>query len=342
MSECAKKFNSHEFIWKITNFSQQKLTKEPITVSQVFPAECERDLNFTINLFIVIYSQKCVLSAHNEVSNEEKWTSVNLLTKSSKEYDNSHFELSVLDANGEKFGIRRLHKKIPSLVCFRDFIRQTDLENPANNLLPNNTLTICCRVKGTKSKTEGECNCQIEPQTKRARLQLVHDLASLLDDKSADFIFKVENEKIPAHRAILKARSPVFAAMFQHDMKENRTNETEINDVTHAAFKALLRFIYTGHCQVENFAQELLIAANKYDIRDLKQICAEELCRKLTAGNVVRLLILSDLHKVNVLKEGAIRFINKNAPAVMKTTSWYNFTKTHQHLITELDCKLFD
>ena len=46
--------------------------------------------------------------------------------------------------------------------------------------------------------------------------------------------------------------------MFQHKMVENKTNETEIKDVTPAAFRALLRFIYTGHCQVGNLAEELL------------------------------------------------------------------------------------
>ena len=65
--------------------------------------------------------------------------------------------------------------------------------------------------------------------------------------------------------------------MFQYDMKENKTNETEITDVTPAAFRALLQFIYTGHCQVGCLTEEILVAANKYEIGGLKQICAKEL-----------------------------------------------------------------
>ena len=133
--------------------------------------------------------------------------------------------------------------------------------------------------------------------------------------------------KIAAYRVILAARSPVFDAMFQHDMKEKRTNETEIEDATPAAFKALLRFIYTGHCEVGMLAEELLVAANKYDIQDLKEICAKELHKKLTVDNAVHLLILSDLHQTNDLKRAAIRFINKNAEYVMKTASWFNLLK---------------
>ena len=88
-------------------------------------------------------------------------------------------------------------------------------------------------------------------------------------------MFKVENEKIAAHRAILAARSPVFDAMFQHDMLEKKTNETEMKDVTSAAFKALLQFIYTGYRKVGMLAEKILVAANKYDIQDLKQISTQ-------------------------------------------------------------------
>jgi speckle-type POZ protein len=169
---------------------------------------------------------------------------------------------------------------------------------------------------------------------------LVRDFAALLDDKFADFVFKVENEKIPAHRVILAARSPVFAAMFQHDMQENKTNETDVTDVTPDAFKALLRFIYTGHCEVGMLTEDLFMAAIKYDIQDLIQICAKEMVKKLTADNAVRLLIVSDLHQAEDLKEAAMNFITKNGPFVMRRHSWTAFSKTHPNLISEIYFKL--
>ena len=71
----------------------------------------------------------------------------------------------------------------------------------------------------------------------------------------------------------------------------------------------------------------------------------------MTADNAVDLLIFLDLHQANDLKVGAIRFINKNAPAEMKTPLWINLkvdvsenseTPHHQHLIVKLYCKLVD
>ena len=342
MSESTNSLKSLQFTWKITNYSQQKLKNEPgkRIISQAFPGDCEGDLMFTL----YFYPQGHVQSGDNEVTNGVKWASLFLHTESSKNYDTfHHFEFSILDADGDKFCIHHFHQNIPFLKRgYHQFIRLADLENPANNLLQNDTLTICCRVEDTESETK-ECYCLFEyPQTTRTRRKLAEDLTFLKDKEFADFTFKVENVKIPAHRAILAARSPVFAAMFKHNMQENRTNETEIKDVTPAAFRALLRFIYTGQCQVGNLAEQLPVAANKYGIQDLKQICAQELRTKLTADNAVDLLIFSDVHYAKDLKDGAIRFINKNAPAVMKTSSWSNFPKYHQHLIFELYSKLFE
>jgi speckle-type POZ protein len=251
MSESTNTLKSIEFTWKITNFSQQKLKNGPgkWIRSRAFCVGCEGDLKFTLGC----YPQGDVQSDDTEETAVGKWSSLFLDTECSKKYINCHFiEFSILDADGDKFDRHHFHKTIPFKSWgFEKFILLTDLENPVNNLLPNDTLTICCRVEETDEPEKEECDCEEEhPQTADNRRKLCEDLASLLDDKNADFVFKVENEEIFAHKAILTARSPVFAAMFQHDMRENKTNEAEVTDVTPAAFKALLQFIYTGHCEV--------------------------------------------------------------------------------------------
>lgn len=69
-----------------------------------------------------------------------------------------------------------------------------------------------------------------------------------------------------AHKAILAARSPVFAAMFEHAMEESRANRVEITDVEPDTLAEVLRFIYTGRVvdlDNPNSAQDLLAAADK-------------------------------------------------------------------------------
>lgn len=63
---------------------------------------------------------------------------------------------------------------------------------------------------------------------------------------------------------IIIARSPVFAAMFEHEMEERKQNRVAISDVDHDVLKEMLRFIYTGKApNLEKMADDLLAAADK-------------------------------------------------------------------------------
>ncbi len=71
---------------------------------------------------------------------------------------------------------------------------------------------------------------------------------ALLDNgKLSDFTIVVNDVKIPVHKAMLSARSPVFEAMFSHDnTKEAQEHKMEVTDVSPIVMKDFLQFIYTG------------------------------------------------------------------------------------------------
>lgn len=52
---------------------------------------------------------------------------------------------------------------------------------------------------------------------------------------------RVGEAEIPAHRLVLSARCPYFAAMFKHRMSESRSGVVDIEDVDEHVFRALLR-----------------------------------------------------------------------------------------------------
>jgi hypothetical protein len=56
---------------------------------------------------------------------------------------------------------------------------------------------------------------------------------------------QVEDEELPAHRIILTARSPVFRALLNSDMREGKEGVVVIEDVRAPVFRALLHFVYT-------------------------------------------------------------------------------------------------
>ena len=56
---------------------------------------------------------------------------------------------------------------------------------------------------------------------------------------------QVEDEELPAHRIILTARSPVFRALLNSNMREGKEGVVVIEDVRAPVFRALLHFVYT-------------------------------------------------------------------------------------------------
>ena len=96
-----------------------------------------------------------------------------------------------------------------------------------------------------------------------------------LEDQFSDVNLVTSCEKVlKAHKCILSAVSPTFAAMFKHDMLENKSNIVNIPDVDNEVLKQMLRFIYIGQVEnMETIASGLFIAADKYNIEDLKTKC---------------------------------------------------------------------
>ena len=61
------------------------------------------------------------------------------------------------------------------------------------------------------------------------RRNLASDLGNLLDTGTlTDLTIKCDKKTIQCQKAVLGARSAVFRAMFQHDMRENKNNEIVI------------------------------------------------------------------------------------------------------------------
>ena len=124
--------------------------------------------------------------------------------------------------------------------------------------------------------------------------------------------------------------------MFQNDMQERKTNIVHVTDIKSAVLCELLRFIYTGNCQWEKFAEELLYAADKYDIEELKLACEQELRKRLTESNAVSLLVLSVRPQTKELKRDVVLFISQNKAAVFKEPDWFDLIKSRPDLMTEI------
>ncbi|CAN7984186.1 unnamed protein product, partial [Ixodes hexagonus] len=228
---------------------------------------------------------------------------------------------------------------------FKKFIRRDFLLDEANGLLPDDKLTLYCEasalhlpwpfyVVADSVNISGQNNAI---QFKVPECRLSDDFGHLFESqKFSDVILSVNGREFYAHKAILAARSPVFAAMFEHEMEEKKQNRVEITDMDHEVLREMLRFIYTGRApNLDKMADDLLAAADKYALERLKVMCEEALCSNLSVETAAEVLILADMHSADQLKAHAIDFINTHATDVMETAGWKTMIHRQPHLIAE-------
>lgn len=172
--------------------------------------------------------------------------------------------------------------------------------------------------------------------------KLNDDFELLLKNESlSDITIVVKAKEFKAHEVILMARSPVFATMLACDMLEKKTNKVKIEDMEPEIFEALLIFIYSGKQTLIDPEKmcNLLKAADKYAIHDLKPFCEENIIETISIDNAADIFTLADLVKCEDLKMNAMKFILENKNQVVKTDAYKDMIKLHLHLVEQMFCQ---
>lgn len=148
--------------------------------------------------------------------------------------------------------------------------------------------------------------------TEKKEVALSNQFESMFnDEKYSDFtIVTSDDQKIHVHRNILSARSAVFDTMLQTTMKENEINAVLINDIDGKSLVEFLRFIYSGKIHsFDGITDDLLYAAHKYEIEDLKPLCVRQLCLSLNESNALDTLLTADLLSEENLKKVCFSYL---------------------------------
>jgi speckle-type POZ protein len=122
------------------------------------------------------------------------------------------------------------------------------------------------------------------------------DISKMFDDENlADFKLKTnDNEVLNAHKFILAARSPVFYGMMTQEMKEAKEGIADVPDFDSKIMREVLRFIYCNEVEdLNEVAGDLIVAADKYQIDKLVEICIQNIIESLSTENVLQYLVLS-------------------------------------------------
>merc|ERR1719282_863120 len=125
--------------------------------------------------------------------------------------------------------------------------------------------------------------------------------------------------------------------MFQAEMAEKKTRKIEIPEFDPSTVSALLTFIYTGQTpNLDDHAEDLLMAAEKYQLDQLKNFCVKKLCNNIAVNNCLNYMVIGDLFRADDLKKASLQFIIKNMGSVFKSKDWEECLKDHPTLMAEV------
>ncbi|XP_034579597.1 BTB/POZ and MATH domain-containing protein 1 [Setaria viridis] len=191
----------------------------------------------------------------------------------------------------------------------------------------------------------------------RSMSGLPADLGRLLETEAgSDVDFEVCGRVFAAHKVVLAARSPVFMADFFGPDKEKTTGYIRICDMHPDAFEALLHYIYTDTLpatattatareEAPALAQDLLVAADRFNLKDLKSLTENKLCRhSVSVSTVLPMLALAEHHQCLKLKKKCLEFIasGRNTRAVMATDDVEHLARSCPSVVREILGKILD
>lgn len=346
------------YIWTISNFSYCREEMGEVLTSTNFSGSKDSDLKW------------CLKVNPRGLDDESKdYLSVFLTLETEQPTENSEnietpevrakFKFSILNREREETKAMESQKAYKFVEGkdwgFKKFIRRDFLMAEDNGLLAGDILTLLCEVSVVGQETTTNAKSPISDSNTIPAVpspRLAFDLSTLLSKNSefADVKFEIidvnsEKHEIPANKSILACRSPVFMAMFKKSKKSFQENLTptptvKITDMAPSIFRKMLGFIYTDNIIETGYnetafeeTQELLAAADKYQLERLKIICERKLCNFITVHNVCSVLVRADMHGSRYLKDKCLEFINLNCMQVTETQAWTIMAEQHPRLL---------
>lgn len=123
------------------------------------------------------------------------------------------------------------------------------------------------------SNTSSSNKCYVEFQVGSVNERLLLDEWKIFLNNGSNVTFIASDGHVKVPKLLLQIRSPVFKAMFSHDMTENETLTINLEDFDTMIIKTFCDFLSTDQVKPNTeTALKLYLLADKYDVRILKQM----------------------------------------------------------------------
>uniref|UniRef100_A0A0A9BPS6 BTB domain-containing protein n=1 Tax=Arundo donax TaxID=35708 RepID=A0A0A9BPS6_ARUDO len=142
---------------------------------------------------------------------------------------------------------------------------------------------------------------------------------------------------IPAHRVILASRSPVFRAMLENEMEESRSGIIKIYDVSYDVLRAFVHYMYTAEALLdEQMASDLLVLAEKYEVKHLKAYCEKFITSKVNNDNAIAHYAFAHRHSAKQLLEASLSVLLDNMSTLADREEYKELVERDPRLVVEV------
>ncbi|KAI4489125.1 hypothetical protein M0804_004623 [Polistes exclamans] len=162
------------------------------------------------------------------------------------------------------------------------------------------------------------------------------------EKRFTDVKINVKGREFSVHKALIRRCSILFEIIKNNQNKRNR-NSVEITDIEPDIFEVILKFLYLGEAGTielyENnneFLFNVLLAADFYQINDLKHKLINIAIKYLSIQNAIHNLIFAEKFNVFILKEYCMKFIRVYGKPIIKTALFQELTSEYPKLSADL------
>jgi len=117
----------------------------------------------------------------------------------------------------------------------------------------------------------------------------LHGFQSLRESEQlVDVTLSVDGQQFCCHRALLASASEYFRCLFTTSLAEQNQSLITISGVDASSMKLVLDYIYTGRVELNSdIVQNLLSSANLFQLRGLRDGCADYMEQKIEVDNCI-------------------------------------------------------
>jgi hypothetical protein len=173
--------------------------------------------------------------------------------------------------------------------------------------------------------------------------RFIEKISNLFNNpEDSDIRFKFEEKVIYVHKCILKTSCDYFKSKFNENSRAMREstdyqkvgNQIEVKEYSYDVYYAFLKYFYSNSVDIDiEKAIELLVLADNYGEKELKQKCFDIIKNGITIENVCTLYCTSIKHNLIHLESNCYEFCANNLNKICKTGA---FDKMDENLLKRL------